>query len=220
MNKTLVVTYHNIVKNKKSRTDRVSHQFINDIEFILSRNIKILSLDELHYKYTSTCFDETNSIVITFDDNYIGFYDYAYPILDKYKIPCSIFVHTGFVGNKIGYEKMSWSTLAELVENPIVTIGSHTVNHHALSGLPKKEQMLELKNSKEDLEAKLNKKINYLSYPYGKYNSDTIRAAKYVDYLMSFTIEKISVGESKSIYEIGRFEPQDIKKFFLKKIYS
>lgn len=41
------------------------------------------------------------SLVITFDDGYKNFYDYAYPILKQNQIPATVFLPTDFVDKKI-----------------------------------------------------------------------------------------------------------------------
>ncbi len=48
------------------------------------------------------------SILLTFDDNYQGFFGNAYPLLKQRGIPSTMFVHTGFVGNKQNTPKMGW----------------------------------------------------------------------------------------------------------------
>ncbi len=62
---------------------------------------------------------------------------------------------------------LSWSEAKLLANHPLITIGAHTVSHPSLSNLESAECRRELSQSKEILEAKLGKPIEFLAYPYG-----------------------------------------------------
>ena len=70
-----------------------------------------------------------------------------------------------------------------------IDIESHTVDHSYLNKLTKDKQLEELTNSKAFLEKLLNKKINYIAYPYGAYNNNTVECAKEAGYIMAFTTD-------------------------------
>jgi peptidoglycan/xylan/chitin deacetylase (PgdA/CDA1 family) len=52
----------------------------------------------------------TNCIVLTVDDGHADFYHVAFPLLNRYKIPCTLFVTTNFVSglNWLWPDKLSW----------------------------------------------------------------------------------------------------------------
>jgi peptidoglycan/xylan/chitin deacetylase (PgdA/CDA1 family) len=62
---------------------------------------------------------------------------------------------------------MSWPELAALASDPLVTIGAHTINHPALSRLPRNAARSEMELSRSVLEAALSVKPAHFSYPYG-----------------------------------------------------
>ena len=55
-------------------------------------------------------------VVITFDDGYGDNYDYALPILERYQIPATVFVCTGYVG--LGREYW-WDDMARLLTQDV-----------------------------------------------------------------------------------------------------
>lgn len=63
---------------------------------------------------------------------------------------------------------LDWEQLKEMVGDPLVTIGSHSVNHHALSRLGSFEARNEIAESKRRLEEVLGVEIGHFSYPYGR----------------------------------------------------
>lgn len=62
---------------------------------------------------------------------------------------------------------MDWREIAELAADPLVTIGAHTVNHIMLGRADEAAVRLELKASRDVLQAKLGREIRHLAYPYG-----------------------------------------------------
>jgi len=210
-----ILMYHDAVKEDKDvYFDVTQKEFEDQMKWIQDNGITPISLDQLYAHLTTGASVPEKSIVITFDDNYQGYYDIALPILEKYKYPSAMFVHTKFVGDKKGHHpKMSWDTLKELVKNPLVTIGSHTVSHpDDITTLSPFDQVKELSNSKLELEKQLGKKIDYLAYPDGKHDPVVQNNASQSGYKMAFTMENIPSEESPSIMAVGRYIQSKIEQ--------
>ena len=62
---------------------------------------------------------------------------------------------------------MNWSELGELADDPLVTIGAHTVNHVMLAKVPEKAARSEMEMSRSVIEASLGMRPDHLSYPVG-----------------------------------------------------
>jgi peptidoglycan/xylan/chitin deacetylase (PgdA/CDA1 family) len=62
---------------------------------------------------------------------------------------------------------MSWDEISELVEDPLVTIGVHTVNHVALARASDSVVRSELEMGRTVLEAALGRTPRHIAYPYG-----------------------------------------------------
>ena len=71
---------------------------------------------------------------------------------------------------KIREMALSWEQIAELAQDPLVTIGAHTLNHVALSKLGVKELMHEIVESRRLIESKIKKPVRHFSYPFGGKN--------------------------------------------------
>ena len=54
-------------------------------------------------------------IVVTFDDGYIDNYTFAYPILERFQIPATIFITSGYVGSNREYW---WDELERIIFTP------------------------------------------------------------------------------------------------------
>jgi peptidoglycan/xylan/chitin deacetylase (PgdA/CDA1 family) len=62
---------------------------------------------------------------------------------------------------------MTWSELAELARDPLVTIGAHTVNHVVLAKVSAEEVQAEIGMSRTVIQSALGVRCEHLSYPFG-----------------------------------------------------
>ncbi len=113
---------------------------------------------------------------LTFDDGNEDFYTIAYPILKKYKAKATNNVITGFV-KKGNAGNLTVKQMKEMMAHGM-SFQSHTVNHPDLSATDKATQKVELTDSIDFLENKLNTKVNTIAYPSGRYNQTTLDLAK------------------------------------------
>jgi peptidoglycan/xylan/chitin deacetylase (PgdA/CDA1 family) len=88
---------------------------------------------------------------------------------------------------------LTWDEIAELVKDPIVTIGAHTLNHYNLRYLTEQQAFYEIMESKKILENRLNIKVNHFSYPFGQFRSRDIDIVKRTNFLTSTTTENANI---------------------------
>jgi peptidoglycan/xylan/chitin deacetylase (PgdA/CDA1 family) len=84
---------------------------------------------------------------------------------------------------------LRWEEVRELA-NDGVTIGSHTMTHASLAGLDPAEVARELETSRRVLEARLERPIELLAYPFGKpgdVSDATVLAARAAGYAAAVT---------------------------------
>lgn len=70
---------------------------------------------------------------------------------------------------------MGWSEIAELSQDPLVTIGTQTVDHADLSKLDKTELARQVREGARILETALGRRPKHFSYPYGTLNAARLR---------------------------------------------
>jgi len=99
---------------------------------------------------------------------------------------------------------ISSAQLLEVAASPLFTIGVHTVSHPALALFSKEVQQKEVIESKQILENLLQKKMEFLAYPYGNYNSSAQAVAKKAGLLAAFTTESVSADKCANPFGIGR----------------
>ena len=207
--RTPVIMWHDIIARRGRGSvwfDCTTEEFQKGIDTIVERGYTPVSVGDLQAHLTSGKPLPPKAIVLTFDDNYQGFYDRAWPLLKAKGFPAVVYVHTGFVGHKEGaHPKMDWDTLKKLAEDPLITIGSHTVTHPDLPTLDSAQQIDEVTRSKEDLEGHLGRKIETFAYPEGKNDALTQGYTKDAGYNLAFTIHNEAAEESPNILAVGRW---------------
>lgn len=135
-----------------------------------------LTPEEAYKAFTENALPAKKVVWLTFDDGNEDFYTIAYPILKKYKAKATNNVITGFV-KKGNAGNLTVKQMKEMMAHGM-SFQSHTVNHPDLSAADKATQKVELTDSIDFLENKLNTKVNTIAYPSGRYNQTTLDLAK------------------------------------------
>lgn len=83
---------------------------------------------------------------------------------------------------------LSWEDVAAMAAGGI-EFGSHTVSHALLDQVTAAQLEIELCGSKETLESRLGKPVEFIAYPNGNYNEAVVTASQVCGYLGGFTCE-------------------------------
>ena len=122
-------------------------------------------------------------IVITFDDGYLDNYTTAYPILQKYQFPATIYVITDSVKRD---NHMKWPQMQEMHAHGI-EFGSHTVHHTNFLRTNPDQLKSELAESKRALEAGLGSSVTTFCYPGGGLTPEATQLVREAGYETAVT---------------------------------
>ncbi len=198
----VALTYHDVTPRKTVWFDCTPSEFRSQIDAMAKAGARFVSLAQVEAAYRGRPLP-TGAVAITFADNYRGFLNYAYPLLKARRIPCAMFVHTGFVGSKAGRPKMTWAELQRLDREGLCTVASQTVTHRSLDALSDDEIDRELRDSKAALEAHLGHPVRYLAYPNGAYDAQCEASARGTGYALAFAEVQRPFG--KDPYAVERY---------------
>uniref|UniRef100_A0A7C6AH32 Polysaccharide deacetylase family protein n=1 Tax=candidate division WOR-3 bacterium TaxID=2052148 RepID=A0A7C6AH32_UNCW3 len=136
--------------------------------------------------------EKKDGIVITFDDGEENIYEYAFPVLKKYRCPAIIFLIVDYIGKKNYWDlsitgrnrHLNWRQILEMNKYGII-FGSHTMSHRNLTRLNTQELEYELVESKRMLERHLGT-IDAISYPFNRVNPYVLKKVAEAGYRFGF----------------------------------
>jgi peptidoglycan/xylan/chitin deacetylase (PgdA/CDA1 family) len=181
----VVLYYHAVPKEQRAK---FAHQM--DVLLRFSRPVRSENTEPL---------DSDHHVAVVFHDAFLSVCDNALPELAKRGIPSTVFVPSGFLGQRQGWiMDAAHSDYEELVvdaerlkslDKTFVSIGSHTVTHADLSLLTEDEAREQLGRSKVELEMLVGRPVNLFAFPYGGCTKALTELAREVGYQRVFTIQ-------------------------------
>ena len=116
-------------------------------------------------------------VLMTFDDGYMDFYAYAWPLLKCYGFSATVFLVTDRVGQANRWDSdageqvplMDWRQISELQAEG-VQFGSHSASHRPLTGLSPEEIVDEVSRSRAALQRRLGTTVRAFAFPYGDFD--------------------------------------------------
>lgn len=205
-----ILAYHQISDDFSwSITRQTKNQFERGIRFLHDEGYATISSS---VTFDPDCNIDDKSVILTFDDGYEDFYLNALPVLKKYGFTACVFVISGYIGKQSEWDynwgrfkkrHLSWEEIIDLSMDGF-EIGSHTINHPDLTKIPRRYLNYELRVSKETLEDKLGKRVEFLSYPFGRYNRLVQDEAERAGYKKAFTLSRNLIRKSCDSFSIPR----------------
>lgn len=129
-------------------------------------------------------------VLLTFDDGMQDFYTGAFPILQQYRFPATLYIVAGHMNGtsrwlqhegEANRPMLTWKQLAEIDAGGI-ECGGHTLSHPQLDMIPLPRAREEITRCKQILEEHLGHEVQSFAYPYGYLTvavKQTVQAAGY-----------------------------------------
>ena len=207
----LSLMYHRFNEDKYPSTNIQMDVFKNQIDIIKKFKYNFYDPKNLEKNFDTP--KSEKKILITIDDAFSSFYEFAWPYLKKEKIPFILFVSTEAVG-KNGY--MTWDQIRELEKETITYIGNHSHSHDYLVDLETDEFIVDINSSSLIFKEKLGYNPIFFSYPFGEYS---LFIKEYISKNFKFSFGQHSgvIDINKDRYELPRFPINekygDLKRF-------
>jgi peptidoglycan/xylan/chitin deacetylase (PgdA/CDA1 family) len=192
--------YHRFEENKYPSTNIKIADFKSHLEILRKSNIKFINPKNFEKEISNN--KKQRKLLLTIDDGFLSFYNNAWPLLKKNKIPFILFVSTREVG---AFNYMSWDQIKEISREDFVEIGNHSHTHEYL--VDETDEIIEadIKKSINIFKEKLGKNSEFFSYPFGEYSENFKNIIKKLGFKYAFGQHSGVIDETKNLYELPRF---------------
>ena len=191
--------YHRFNENQYPSTNIKMAIFKKQIEQINNKKINFMLPSNFDKNFNLK--KERKQILLTIDDAFSSFYENAWPILKKEKIPFILFVSTQPVG-KYGY--MTWEQIKEIEKEDFAFIGNHSHSHEYLVEYNFNEFKKDIDTSIRIFNNNIGYNPIFFSYPFGEFS---LEQKKYISNKFKYGFGQNSgvIDLNKDKYELPRF---------------
>jgi peptidoglycan/xylan/chitin deacetylase (PgdA/CDA1 family) len=100
---------------------------------------------------------------------------------------------------------LSWEEVREMSRDG-AHFGAHSVTHPVLTNLPPEQAKSEICQSKDDIERKVRKEVNFFSYPSGCFNDEIVDIVKQAGFVAAVAADPSWINYKSDLYRLGRIE--------------
>jgi peptidoglycan/xylan/chitin deacetylase (PgdA/CDA1 family) len=172
----IVVAFHSITPEQSDGALRCSVKDFERYCAFFARHLKTEAFASLITRLNERG-PLDGQVTITFDDGYADNAELALPVLSRWSLPATFFVATGFMETRhqtfwdqdAGIESrwMSWPQVLQL-SRAGHEIGAHTVVHADLGKLSAEETERELRQSRDEIQARTGTAPIHFAVPFGR----------------------------------------------------
>ena len=192
--------YHRFEENKYPSTNIRIDDFKKHIKILQENNIQFINPKNFENEIKNN--KKQRKILLTIDDGFSSFYQNAWPLLKKEKIPFILFVSTKEVG---AFNYMTWDQIKEISKEDFVEIGNHSHTHEYLVDESRDLILDDIQKSISIFKDQLGKNSDFFSYPFGEYSLEFKKLIKTLGFKYAFGQHSGVIDETKDFYELPRF---------------
>lgn len=172
-----ILTFH-AIDHQASTVSFPPDVFARGLKMLRAKGFRAISLLQVAQCLHHNLPLPERAVTITFDDGYASVYERAFPILQEYNMPATLFLTVGRENPRAkdlpfpsmnGRVMLTWSQVQEMQKYGIA-IGAHTLTHPDLTRLQAIELRTEILSSKAIIENTCGERVSSFAYPFGRYD--------------------------------------------------
>jgi peptidoglycan/xylan/chitin deacetylase (PgdA/CDA1 family) len=203
-----VLCYHNLAPQSKGRMILAAKVFEEQMRYLKKQGYRVINLREFVEFVSLKRQLPRRSVLLTFDDGYRSFSQYALPVLKELGFTATLFIYTDYVG--AGGNAFTWDELRKLQQEGF-DIQAHSKSHGDMvrgGSEPANEYDRRLEAELAQPRALFQKYLgtppDILAYPYGRQDEAVVRRTKDRGYAVAFTVRRQSSPSFVDPYRIHR----------------
>jgi peptidoglycan/xylan/chitin deacetylase (PgdA/CDA1 family) len=176
-----ILMYHRVTDNGPAGLDRyrvTPAAFEEQLRYLRDAGYVGVTLQAWHAAMMARKPLPGRCVLLTFDDGYLDFATNAWPLLQRYGFPATMFLVAEQIGGLSTWDAaygepaplMDWPTILKLQAEG-VEFGAHTCSHPPLTGLSPAEVTEEAARARAILTRGLGRAVPAFAYPYGDHDA-------------------------------------------------
>jgi peptidoglycan/xylan/chitin deacetylase (PgdA/CDA1 family) len=201
-NTVSILMYHQVGDFPAMRSHRSTYchyrRFQRQMGFLKHFGFNVLSLDTALACLNGERPTPPRAVVLTFDDGYENFYQYAWPVLQRYGFPSMVYLLSGLLGQTSSWFARDGRDTPPLMDRDRILqlrdlgvgFGSHGVSHLKLAEVDGETLHREVNDSKTALQELLGDEVSHFCYPYGSHDLSAYEAVREAGYQTAVTCQR------------------------------
>ena len=203
---TLLVWHDFVTHNKLVWFDTTVGEFEAQLARFGRAGAHPVSLDAVYsYLATGTPVPPPGAVVLCFDDNTRGIYDFAFPRLARRGWPFVVSAHTAYVGVRTSKQHNTWEQLQEMERGGARVVSQTHTHPPDLRVFRDALLAREMNTAKAIMDRQLGRPTRFVTYPSGKWDQRVALAAARAGYLLGLTEDYGAAETSPHLLGLHRF---------------
>jgi peptidoglycan/xylan/chitin deacetylase (PgdA/CDA1 family) len=187
-------------------------RFAAQMAWLARFGYRVLHLDEALAMLRGDTPVAPRAVVLTFDDGYENFYEYAYPVLKHHGFPAMVYLISDYIGANAAWfandgracPPLMTADRIRMLRHAGVDFGSHGIRHLKLTQLEQGKMREEICRSKYELEDLLDNEVRHFCYPYGDHDAEVVSTARAAGYVSATTCVRGTAQVSEDPLQLPR----------------
>lgn len=171
-----ILVYHHVAEDTPASTTVSPATFREHLEYLRDNNHPVIAMQTALEAVRNNEELPDGAVVITFDDAFKNIYSNAFPLLQEFDAPFTIFAATDPIDQGFN-DMLSWDQLREM-QSWGATVANHSrdhdymVRHNPRDNAWREQMAANIRHAQQRLEAELGDDIpRWFAYPYGEYSA-------------------------------------------------
>ena len=188
-----ILCYHNLGPQTRGRLLMAASAFEEQMRYLKREGYHVITLKQF-LEYTALRQQlPRKTVVLTFDDGWKSFKEFAYPLLKELGFPATLFIYTDFIGARIA---LSWPEIKELAQEGY-DIQAHSKSHDDMRKKPTESEedynrrmQAELVQPLSVFQQRVGAQPKILAYPYGSHDEGVVKRVREAGYIAALDVRR------------------------------
>jgi peptidoglycan/xylan/chitin deacetylase (PgdA/CDA1 family) len=191
---TARVIYYHRIDAEEHRSCVAPRMFAEQMALLRAEGFRVVPLREFAVNLAEKRPFAPRTVAVTFDDGFADNYTAAFPVLQRERIPATIFLTAGYIGtdrlpvlrDHVPPRPLDWPQVIEMARHG-VDFGAHTVTHRSLTEISVDEMRHEIAESRAIIEQRSGVRAATFCYPRGRFDAAVKQVVRDAGYQLACT---------------------------------